>query len=83
MRIPKRAPPVTEEYRETIRKLHEHPDKSEKCKTSVEMHEELKVWDKLIGDERFDQNYVLGFRMALKWVLGMKFKLRPTEGEKR
>jgi hypothetical protein len=56
---------------------------SEKRKTPVEMHEELKVWDKLMGDERYDQGYVLGFRMALKWALGMKFEPRPPESEKK
>ena len=34
MKIPKRAPPITEEYREMIRKLHEYAEKNlcPKCK---------------------------------------------------
>jgi hypothetical protein len=48
-----------------------------KFKTPQQMHEELQSWDKLIGHKDYDQGYILGFRMALKWALGME---PPKEG---
>jgi hypothetical protein len=55
--------------------------KCPKCgseKTPKQIHEELQSWDKLTGNEEYDQGYVLGFRMALKWMLDLKLK----DGEK-
>jgi len=51
--------------------------KCPKCgseKTPKQIHEELQSWDKLTGNEEYDQGYVLGFRMALKWMLDLKLK---------
>lgn len=43
-----------------------------KPKTPEQIHKELQSWDKLMGRKDYDQGYVLGFRMALKWALGIK-----------
>jgi len=60
--------------------------KCPKCgnkKTPKQIHEELQSWDKLVGNEEYDQGYVLGFRMALKWTLGLKPKaVRRNEPER-
>ena len=44
----------------------------ERSRTPREIHKELQSWDKLTDDPDYDQGYVLGFRMALKWALGME-----------
>jgi len=46
--------------------------KKRKPKTPEQIHKELQSWDKLMGQEDYDQGYVLGFRMALKWALGIE-----------
>jgi hypothetical protein len=45
-----------------------------------DMHKELQWWDERMGDSDYDQGYVLGFRMALKYALGIK---PPPEVAKR
>jgi len=47
-------------------------------KMPKQIHEELQSWDKLVGNPNYDSGYILGFRMALKWMLGLKLK----DGEK-
>ena len=46
--------------------------KKGKAKSPEEIHRELRIWDGFVDDESYDEGYVLGFRMALKWALGLE-----------